>query len=145
MLLLVSITDWCTQGNLFASSCIVAYSIWLSYLAVVTIQPDYSKPLVAVVLEIALVFVVLAASLFGTQLDFGEERMLGATENAATSKSICLQALLHAFAAAYVLTALALSADDHTVVFVCRITSVFGSLAVYAWMLVAPKLMPSRF
>jgi hypothetical protein len=144
-LLVVSITEWCEHGNLFCSSLVTLYCVWVSYEVLVTDETDYIRPDFAKWIGIIIAVLTLAASILGSGLGLGgQEPMLGGgSEDEPNATSFAIQAGLHALAALYVATALAPS--QSTVGFISRIIALVGCVLLYTWILVAPKVLTDRF
>lgn len=146
LLLGVSITDWCEHGNLFASSLVMIYSIWLSYEMLVTSSDSVEKPAFFKWMGLVIALLILAASVFGSALGLGirDQALIGSSqEDGPDSTIFAVQSVLHALATLYVATTLAPVQSDAG--FVSRVIALAASLLLYLWILVAPKLLPGRF
>jgi len=148
-LLVCSITDWCEQGNLFCSSLVTAYSVWLAYEALITqtSRDPYSSPDFAKWVGLIIASITLVASMFGSGLGVGvgdaREGILEESSGGDVNKKVFgIQASVHAFATLYVTTVLA--PTQSTVGFVFHVLGLFGSLLIYGWILIAPKVLSNR-
>jgi len=149
LLLVVSITEWCKHGNLFASALVTAYSVWLSYEVLVTGPQDehYSRPDGFKILGLLIAFITLIASIFGSGLGLsGPDSLLGggaASGDSPNPRAFAVYAGVNAVATLYVATILA--PTQSIVGFAFRVIALVGSLFVYGWILLAPMIMPGRF
>jgi hypothetical protein len=144
ILLVLSITEWCEHGNLFASCLVLAYSVWLSYQVLITQENlDYDAPAAAKWIGLIIALLTLIASIFGQGILGGEEQVLPGAEGGPSATLFMIQALVHASAALFIATVLAPA--ESTVGFVFRVIALYLSLVLYGWVLVAPKVLSSRF
>jgi len=148
LLLVVSITKWCTHGNLFASAIVTAYSVWLSYDVLVMRNEDYDQRVDFTVgfkvSGLIITFFTLIASIFGSGWGLaGPDSLLGggaASNGRPNPRAFAVYSVLNAVATLYV--ASVLTPTQSGLGFVVRVVALMGSLLLYGWMLLAPLVMP---
>eukprot|EP00928_Gymnodinium_smaydae_P089232 TRINITY_DN73220_c0_g1_i1.p1 TRINITY_DN73220_c0_g1~~TRINITY_DN73220_c0_g1_i1.p1 ORF type:complete len:419 (-),score=46.93 TRINITY_DN73220_c0_g1_i1:210-1406(-) len=152
-LMVLSITEWCEHGSLLTSTFMMAYATWLCYAAVVEI-PDLAM---ADTMRIKIKWCGIAVCAFSLGA-FAFMPSLGST--AATEAAVpiaegdarvldgvagidfIVQCGVHAAASLYVASALVPSASS--ISFGAHAAAVYVSLLLYAWTLVAPKILTGR-
>lgn len=144
VLLVVSITDWCEHGSLFASAVYMANIAWLSYEALAGLEGPVLNHLAGVAV-CALWLVIFACSTWCSS----EQRTLPLASASADEEDVPIttlefvkQSAVHAAASVYIASELAPYAGRAT--FVARVTALGVALALYAWSLVAPKVLANR-
>mmetsp|Transcript_48267 Transcript_48267/g.140737 ORF Transcript_48267/g.140737 Transcript_48267/m.140737 type:complete len:408 (+) Transcript_48267:91-1314(+) len=159
-LLLVSITDWCEHGALLTSTVVMAYSMWLVVEALTGAPNLDFSPKGLRIVELAACLVTLFALAGGAssaravlthasegvspaRLEAGHHSTEDGEVAAGTNGwAFAMQCAVHAAAALYICSAVALSKS--AVTFGLRIAAVVASLALYGWSLVAPKVLTGR-
>lgn len=154
---------WCPHGNILTSCIVMAYSIWLSYEALLTINQDAGRPVFIKWIGLA----IAAFSLFGTAFGNGlglnggdsealaaQARVDAATEEGAAGdaaeggsfdkKDFIIQSAIHAACAMYITTELAADQYTNKLAFAFRSIDVIGALLLFGFTLFAPKLFPDR-
>jgi len=158
LLLVVSITDWCEHGTLFTSAVMMLYSTWLLSEA---LQSQLQWPRLAMCA--ATVLLILQSFTSDTQTEGLSQGFLagaGAGGDASVDvdasdpaapmtkqelRSFILQSLMHAVVPLYCCSILAPhAAQTHGLAFTGNILVLFLSLLIYAWHLVAPKILTGR-
>jgi len=168
VLLVVSITDWCEHGTLLTSAAMMLFSTWLLYGVLVnacvaiapgeTLQPKLEWPRLAMcaatVLLIARNFGLdtqtqgLSQGLIaggGDELDVGVSADPAAPMSEHELRSFIIQSLMHAIVPLYWCSTLTSDVvHTHCLAFIGH-TIVLGlSSVIYAWHLVAPKILTRR-
>lgn len=161
---------WCPHGNILTSCIVMAYSIWLSYEALLSVNDGSTRPTFIKWIGIA----IAAFSLFGTAFGNGlglngsgdtEAMVAAANVEAATAEEgaaasagaagegaseggpfnkmdFILQSAIHAACALYVTTELA--PFQSWIAFTFRSMNVIGALLLFGFTLFAPKIFPDR-
>lgn len=156
---------WCPHGNILTSCIVMAYSIWLSYEALLTINDGSVRPTFIKWIGLA----IAALSLFGTAFGNGlglnggdsealaaQARVDAATEEGAAptgdadeggpfnKTDFIIQSAIHAACAMYITTELASDQYKSVIAFTFRSIDVIGALLLFGFTLFAPKLFPDR-
>lgn len=159
---------WCPHGNILTSCIVMAYSIWLSYEALLSINDGSSVPTFIKWVGLS----IAAFSLFGTAfgsglgLNGGETEAMAAQANveAATAEDgaasggasgegageggpfnktdFILQSVVHAACALYITTELA--PTQSWLAFTFNSINVIAALLLFGFTLFAPKIFPDR-
>jgi hypothetical protein len=160
---------WCPHGNILTSCIVMAYSIWLAYEALLSVNDDATRPTFIKWVGLA----IAAFSLFGTAFGNGlglngaaaepaapmiaqpSDDAAKAEEGAAPTSGggageggpfnkmdFIIQSSVHAACALYVTTELA--PFQSWLAFTFRSINVIGALLLFGFTLFAPKLFPDR-
>lgn len=158
----ISISEWCESGNLTASSVVLMYSMWLTYEAVSAL-PNTSTKLLPGWFSLTVCGVSLAS--FALYSRTAKEEQQAAAQardvdvetsregNGAASTEdhgdsdidtfqFMKQCLIHASAAVYIASVWAPSRNWGT--YTARVIALVASLALYGWILIAPKVLKNR-
>lgn len=158
---------WCPHGNILTSCIVMAYSIWLSYEALLSVNDKATRPTFIKWVGMAIAAFSLFGSAFGNGLGLnggGDAEVLvakanveaaAAEEGAAPTSGgaegeggpfnkmdFILQSSIHAFCAFYITTEL--SPFQSWLAFTFRSMDVIGALLLFGFTLFAPKLFPDR-
>jgi len=154
---------WCPHGNILTSCIVMAYSIWLSYEALLAVNDGATVPTFIKWIGIGIAAFSLFGSAFGNGLGLngGDSEALAAQANveAATAEEgaagaeateggtfnkmdFILQSAVHAFCALYITTELA--PFQSWLAFTFRSLNVILALLLFGFTLFAPKIFPDR-
>jgi len=158
---------WCPHGNILTSCIVMAYSIWLSYEALLSVNDGSSRPTFIKWIGLAIAAFSLFGSAFGNGLGLNNaaaEPMITAqpTNDAAKAEEgaaaptggeaseggpfnkmdFILQSSIHAACALYITTELA--PFQSWLAFTFRSMNVIGALLLFGFTLFAPKIFPNR-
>jgi len=157
---------WCPHGNILTSCIVMAYSVWLAYEALVSVNDGASRPTWIKWVGLSIAAFSLFGTAFGTGLGLnGEDAEVlaakvnveaaaaeegaatpsgdGATEGGPFNKmDFIIQSSIHAACALYITTELA--PFQSWLAFTFRSLNVIGALLLFGFTLFAPKLFPDR-
>lgn len=158
---------WCPHGNILTSCIVMAYSIWLAYEALLSVNDGASVPTFIKWIGMAIAAFSLFGSAFGNGLGLNSgaaEPMIAqpstdaakAEEGTAAPTSegeageggpfnkmdFIMQSSIHAFCALYITTELA--PFQSWLAFTFRSIDVIGALLLFGFTLFAPKMFPDR-
>lgn len=154
---------WCPHGNILTSCIVMAYSIWLAYEALLSVNLGASRPTFIKWVGMAIAAFSLFGTAFGNGLGLnggGEAEAMAArvaadAEGAAPSgdagaaeggpfnkMDFIMQSFVHAACVLYITTELA--PFQSWVAFTFRSLNVIGALLLFGFTLFAPKIFPDR-
>jgi len=160
-LFLLSLTEWCEHGNLITSAVVLLYSMWLAYEALVA-MPDTTATLLPWWFSLLVCAASLSAFAFCTsskeqaqttgeacdietsrkeKVEIATEDQDDAPEDLDTF-GFTKQCLIHASAAVYIASVWAPTSSSG--IFAARVIALGLSLAIYGWVLIAPKILTNR-
>lgn len=155
---------WCPHGNILTSCIVMAYSVWLSYEALLAINLGAARPTFIKWVGLAIAAFSLFGSAFGNGLGLngGDAEVATALANveAATTEEgaagegaseggpfnktdFIMQSIIHAACALYITTEL--SPFQSWLAFTFRSINVIAALLLFGFTLFAPKIFPDRF
>jgi len=171
LLLLLSITEWCEVGTMVGSSAVVLYSQWLAWQALATGYPSCDSKTCGPPIWLSLVVFAGTMVILAVRDSWGGESTAPVSLELATRSArggessrdeesgdsidssseaplhhdawdFSMQLLAHSFGATYITYVLAPSRGTATSVTI--FVSLGVCLAIYGWILVAPKVLASR-